>query len=257
VSNDRLGVRWGLAAGSMLATVDEACEAARFADAAGFDSLWISHALGIDPIMALACVAADAPRLSELGTSVVPLYGRHPIPLAQLAMSAQTALQGRFTLGVGAGSTQQAEGRMGLAWDRPYSFTREFIDSLEPLLAGKQADVDGEQITTHARLSIGAPPTPILLAALGPRMLTRHIARPMRPKNYRHVCASTFAGKRRCCQASHAQSHGLGADLRDRRSRRRIRLGAGNFSPLSSLSILCRSDLERRACRPRATAPHR
>ena len=171
MSNDRLGVRWGLAAGSMLATVEAAREAAIFAEASGFDSLWISHALGIDPIVALACVAADAPKLSELGTSVVPLYGRHPIALAQLAMTAQTALSGRFTLGVGAGSRQQADDRMGLVWDRPFSFTREFIDSLEPLLAGKQVDFDGAQLTAHARLSVDAPPTPILLAALGPRML--------------------------------------------------------------------------------------
>ena len=155
----------------MLATVEAAREAARFANAAGFDSLWISHAMAVDPIVALACIGAEAPNIKEFGTSVVPLYGRHPIGLAQLAMTAQTVLGGRFTLGIGAGSKLQAEDRMGLAWDRPFSFTRDFVDGLQPLLAGQAAQVAGEQITTRAKLDIDAPNTPILLAALGPRML--------------------------------------------------------------------------------------
>jgi F420-dependent oxidoreductase-like protein len=155
----------------MLATVEAAREAARFANASGFDSLWISQAMGVDPIVALACIGAEAPHLKEFGTSVVPLYGRHPIGLAQLAMTAQTALGGRFTLGIGAASKQQAEDRMGIPWDRPFAFTRDFVDGLQPLLAGQAAHVVGAQLTTRAQLDIDAPNTPILLAALGPRML--------------------------------------------------------------------------------------
>jgi 5,10-methylenetetrahydromethanopterin reductase len=171
MSDDRLGMRWGFAGGVALANIEQAREAARFAEAAGFDSLWISHAAGVDPIVALACVADDVPGLAELGTSVVPIYGRHPIALAQLALTAQSALNGRFTLGIGAGSKPQAQDRMGMAWDKPFTHTRDYVDSLEPLLAGKMADVDGTQIVTHAQLAIAAPPPSILLAALGPRML--------------------------------------------------------------------------------------
>ena len=116
---DRLGVRWGLAGGIALASIDEVREVARYAVAAGFDSLWISHANAVDPIVALACVADDIAALAEVGTSVVPLYGRHPIGLAQLARTAQSALGGRFTLGIGAASRQAVEASMGLAWDRP------------------------------------------------------------------------------------------------------------------------------------------
>ena len=82
MANDRLGVRWGLAGGTTLATVEEVRAAARWADASGFDSFWVSHAMAVHPIVALACVGADAPHLTELGTSVVPLYGRHPIDVA-------------------------------------------------------------------------------------------------------------------------------------------------------------------------------
>ncbi|MEA3214264.1 MAG: hypothetical protein QOJ19_420, partial [Acidimicrobiia bacterium] len=118
MAGDRLAVRWGLAGGVALASVDEAREVAQYADAAGFDSLWISHANAVDPIVALACVADDISHLSEVGTSVVPLYGRHPIGLAQLARTAQSILDGRFTLGIGAASKQAVKTSMGLSWDR-------------------------------------------------------------------------------------------------------------------------------------------
>ena len=169
--DNRLGVRWGLAGGVALASIEEARTVARYADAAGFDSLWISHANAVDPIVALACVAAEVPNLVEVGTSVVPLYGRHPIGLAQLARTAQNVYGGRFTLGIGAASMGAVSASMDLPWDRPLGFTREFIDGLQPLLAGSAAAVEGAQLTTRYELAIDALDTPILLAALGPKML--------------------------------------------------------------------------------------
>ncbi len=171
MTNDRFGMRWGLAGGTTLASIDEAREAARYAEAAGFDSFWISHAMGVDPIVALACLGRDFPGIGEVGTSVVPLYGRHPVGLAQLTRTAQNAVGGRFTLGIGTASKRNVEGMLGLSFDKPFSYTREFIAGLQPLLAGEPAAADGEQVSAHATLGIEAQPTPILLAALGPRML--------------------------------------------------------------------------------------
>ncbi len=171
MTNDRFGIRWGLAGGATLASLDEARKAARFAEKAGFDSFWISHNMAVDAVLTLACIGRDVPGLGEVGTSVVPLYGRHPVGFAQLVRTAQNALGGRFTLGVGAASRLHAEGILGLSWDKPFSYTREFLAALEPLLADNPADTDGEQVSAHATLTIEAQPTPILLAALGPRML--------------------------------------------------------------------------------------
>jgi F420-dependent oxidoreductase-like protein len=168
---DRLGVRWGLAGGIALASIDAVREVTRYASAAGFEALWISHANAVDPIVALAATAEESAGLAEVGTSVVPLYGRHPIGLAQLARTAQSALGGRFTLGVGSASRNAVATSMGLPWEHPLAYTREFLDGLLPLLAGRPADVDGTQVTTHAELNVDAAATPVLLAALGPRML--------------------------------------------------------------------------------------
>ena len=170
-TRDRLGVRWGLAGGVALTSIAEVRDVARYADAAGFDSLWISHANAVDPVVALASVADDMAHLSEVGTSVVPIFGRHPIGLAQMARTAQSALGGRFTLGIGAASKGAVQSSMGMAWDRPLAYTRDFVDGLLPLLAGERADQEGTEITTRAELNIKAPDTPILLAALGPKML--------------------------------------------------------------------------------------
>ncbi len=166
-----LGARWGLAGGVALSSIDAVRETARFAESAGFDGLWISQSNAVDPLVALAAVGGDVPTLAEVGTSVVPLYGRHPVGLAQEAMTAQSALGGRLTLGIGPSHRRSVEGSMGLSWDRPFGYTCDFLDGLQPLLAGDPADVEGTDLTTRAHLAIDAPDTPILLAALGPRML--------------------------------------------------------------------------------------
>ena len=167
---DRLGVRWGYAGGTTLATVAETRAEATWAEAAGFDSFWVSQAQAVDPTVALAAIAHDT-ALAEMGTSVVPLYGRHPVSLAQSVRTAQSALGGRFTLGVGPSHRVPVESTLGLSWDHPFDYTRDFLAGLLPLLAGETADVDGEHLTTHAELIVDAPETPVLLAALGPRML--------------------------------------------------------------------------------------
>jgi 5,10-methylenetetrahydromethanopterin reductase len=158
---DRLGVRWGYAGGTALATVAETRAEARWAEAAGFDSFWVSQASAVDPVVALAGIADDTPIAD----------GRHPVSLGQAARTAQSALSGRFTLGVGPSHRAPVESTLGLSWDHAFGYTSEFLAGLIPLLAGQRADVDGEHVTTHAALSIDAADTPVLLAALGPRML--------------------------------------------------------------------------------------
>lgn len=164
-------MRWGLAGGTALRSIAEVREHARWADGVGFDGLWVSQAAAVDPVVALAAVAEDAPGLGEVGTSVVPLYGRHPMGLAQAARTAQSAWGGRFTLGVGPSHRATVDHMLGLSWDRPLAFTREFLAGLLPLLAGEPADVTGREVTTRVTLDVTAAPTPVLLAALGPRML--------------------------------------------------------------------------------------
>jgi len=169
--SDRLGVSWGLAGGVAIASVAETREIASWAVSAGFDSLWISQSTAVDPIVALAAAAHEAEGLREVGTSVVPLYGRHPIGLAQMTRTAQSALGGRLTLGIGPSHAEPVNDALGMSWDRPLGYTREFLDGLLPLLAGEPAHAEGDQLTARTELAVDAPDTPVLIAALGPKML--------------------------------------------------------------------------------------
>jgi len=163
-----LGVGWGLAAGTAMSSVSEVSDLATWAADAGFGSFWVSQATAVDPLVALA---AANPELEEVGTSVVPIYGRHPINLAQQALTTQSAVCGRLTLGIGPSHAASVEGSMGLAWSRPYSYTEEFLAGLIPLLNGDDVASEGRDVTARGSLDIDAEPVPVLLAALGSRML--------------------------------------------------------------------------------------
>ncbi|NGO70685.1 LLM class flavin-dependent oxidoreductase, partial [Streptomyces boncukensis] len=61
----------------------------------------------------------------------------------------------------------------GLSYDAPLRHTREYLEVLRPLLRGEAVEHRGERLTAVTGLEItGAPaPPPVLLSALGPRML--------------------------------------------------------------------------------------
>jgi 5,10-methylenetetrahydromethanopterin reductase len=137
----------------------------------GFASAWMNNIFGLDALTALAVAGSGVPGI-ELGTAVVPTYPRHPAALAQQARTVAAALDGRLTLGVGPSHQMVIEDMFGYRFDRPAGHTREYLSALRPLLHGQPAAVDGQQISAHITLSTPGPvPVPLLLAALGPRML--------------------------------------------------------------------------------------
>jgi 5,10-methylenetetrahydromethanopterin reductase len=166
-----LGVRIGYGAGTGLSSVAAVRDEAVWAERAGFESFWVSQVFGVDPIVALAALGDQVPGFAELGTSVVPLPGRHPLALAAQALTAQSAVGGRFTLGVGASHQIVSEGFYGEPYARAFTRTSEFLDALVPLLAGQPSDLDGERVFAKGWLTIEAEPVGLLVAALGPRML--------------------------------------------------------------------------------------
>ena len=131
---------------------------------------WLSQFLGPDLLTSLAVVGAENPEI-ELGASVVPIYGRHPIALAIQAMSVQSATNGRLVLGIGVSHRVIVEGMYGLPFEAPFSYLKEYLAALKPLLRGEPTSFRGERISANAQLTIDAPPPPILLAALGERSL--------------------------------------------------------------------------------------
>ncbi|MER6512314.1 LLM class F420-dependent oxidoreductase [Nonomuraea sp. NPDC050227] len=136
----------------------------------GFASAWLSHIFGLDALTALAVAGSQVPGI-ELGTSVVPTYPRHPAALAQQAMTANAALGGRLALGIGLSHQVVIEHMFGLSFERPYRHMKEYLDVLLPASRGEQVKAAGETIRADVRLTTPGAGFPVLIAALGPRML--------------------------------------------------------------------------------------
>jgi len=137
----------------------------------GFHSLWLPTAFAFDAITALAVVGRETKRL-EIGTAVVPTFPRHPVVMAQQALTAQEALGGRFVLGVGLSHKVMMEDMLGLPYERPAQHMREYLAVLVPLLRGEPASFRGELYRVEASVTVGAATrVPLLVAAMGPAML--------------------------------------------------------------------------------------
>ena len=110
----------------------------------GFDGFWSAQTTEVDAL-ALIALAGQRTRRIEMGTAVVPTYARHPVALAQHALTAQAASGGRVTLGIGLSHKPSVEG---------------------------SAEFAGQVFRVNASIQVpSAAPFPIVIAALGPRML--------------------------------------------------------------------------------------
>src|SRR5437879_10996099 len=73
-----------------------AVELARRAEALGYESVWVTQGLGRDSFLVLSAYGAATTRLG-LGVGVVPIYPRHPVAMAQAALTLAETTGGRFT----------------------------------------------------------------------------------------------------------------------------------------------------------------
>jgi F420-dependent oxidoreductase-like protein len=140
---------------------------------AGFDHAFAVQIFGPDALTLLAAAGPQVPGIG-LGTGVVPVYPRHPMMLAQQALTVQAATDNRLLLGIGLSHQVVVEGAWGMSFAKPGSYMREYLASLMPMLRGETVNSRGEQVTTNAFLPItvpGATAPPVLVAALGPAML--------------------------------------------------------------------------------------
>ena len=140
-------------------------------EAQGFDSVWMPNVFGLDAMGAFTVIGRETERI-ELGTAVVPTYPRHPVTMAQQALTVQAASRGRFTLGIGLSHKFVIEDMWGMSFERPARHMRDYLGALLPLLAGEETHVENESYRVNATYSVpGADPVPVLIAAMGERML--------------------------------------------------------------------------------------
>src|SRR5205809_7589305 len=98
---------------------------ARRAEALGYDSVWVTHGSGRDSFVVLAAYGAATTRL-ELGNGVVPIYPRHPVAMAQAALTLSELSGGRFRLGIGVSHKVSMEASLGLTLREPLAVARAY-----------------------------------------------------------------------------------------------------------------------------------
>ena len=167
-------MQFGLMTGSHFAgtSVDEIVGLAQRAEAAGFASLWMAHIRTIDAISALGFAGRATTRI-ELGTAVTPTQPRHPMALAQQALTTAQASGNRFVLGIGLSHKLVIEGMLGLSYAHPARHMREYLQVLRPLLRGEVVNFTGQEFTiANLQLTVaGVSDVPVVVAALGEQML--------------------------------------------------------------------------------------
>lgn len=152
-------------------SIDDVVADARATEADGFSMYALPQIFALDAMGVLTVVGREVPRIS-LATGVVPTYARHPLTMAQQALTVQAASDNRFVLGIGLSHQLVIEGMFGLSFEKPVRHMREYLSVLMPLLHEGQASYKGETISTECALGVEprvAPP--VLVAALGEQML--------------------------------------------------------------------------------------
>jgi alkanesulfonate monooxygenase SsuD/methylene tetrahydromethanopterin reductase-like flavin-dependent oxidoreductase (luciferase family) len=141
------------------------------AEELGYGEFYLAEGWGHDASVLLAEVATRTSRI-RLGTGVLNVWGRGAGSLAMLAATLDEVSGGRFTLGLGAGSPQLAEGLHDVSFDGSVRRLEAVTRQVRGLLAGERLAPSVAREHRPLRLGIGTPArVPIHLAALGPRAI--------------------------------------------------------------------------------------
>jgi F420-dependent oxidoreductase-like protein len=151
-------------------TIEGVTASMKEASSQGFDSYWMPQTFGVDTLTVIGAVGPSIPNL-RMATAVVPTYPRHPMVLAQQALTTNQLIGGRLGLGIGPSHRPVVEGSWGISFDRPIRHLREYLEALNGSLTQK-VRFKGETLTARGDLSIVDAPVPaVLVSALGPQLL--------------------------------------------------------------------------------------
>ncbi|HYA69578.1 MAG TPA: TIGR03564 family F420-dependent LLM class oxidoreductase [Acidimicrobiales bacterium] len=169
----RIGLMVGPERGRYPTKVERIRSDAAWAEDAGLDTVWVPQIPDEFDALTAAALVGDTTSRIEIGTAVVPVQPRHPVALAQQALSVQAVCQGRFSLGIGVSHHWIIDEMMGLPYERLAATMGAYLDVLDQALAGPGiVEVENDLFRIHQPLDVtDVAPTAVLVAALGPRML--------------------------------------------------------------------------------------
>ena len=133
----------------------EAAEFARTVERLGYGALWVPEAVGRDPFALHGFLAAHTERVT-LATGIANIYARDAMTMRAVQETLGELSGGRFVLGLGVSHAHLVSGVRGHEYKKPVSTMRAYLEAME------KAIYMGPKPET---------PTPLVLAALRPKML--------------------------------------------------------------------------------------
>ncbi len=127
-------MKLGLLAGYSPATINIPMDNIKEAESLGFDSVWTAEAYGSDAVSPAAWILAQTTKI-KVGTAIMQMPARTPACAAMTAQTLYALSGGRFILGLGPSGPQVVEGWHGVAYGRPLTRTREYIDIIRQIVA--------------------------------------------------------------------------------------------------------------------------
>jgi F420-dependent oxidoreductase-like protein len=136
------------------------------AEAAGVQQIWMVQPPWSPDVLTTFAAAATKTSTVRLGTSIVPTYPRHPLVLAQQALSLYDIAPGRLRLGIGPSHQAIIEGIYGLPQTTPLAHLREYVKVLHAALWEGKVDHHGHFFSVIVTLP-RTTQTPVLISTLG------------------------------------------------------------------------------------------
>jgi alkanesulfonate monooxygenase SsuD/methylene tetrahydromethanopterin reductase-like flavin-dependent oxidoreductase (luciferase family) len=124
-------------------TIDYVMQRAKVIERVGFDGIWMGDSVGRVPravpdVLIWLVVAAAATQTVELGTTILQVPLRNPVELAKRLMSVHALCGGRFSAGLGSGSTRADFDAVGVPYDDRFKLLAEGLPIIRRLCAGEQ-----------------------------------------------------------------------------------------------------------------------
>ncbi len=133
----------------------DARETARTFEALGYPVAWIPETLHNKEILSQSALLLAATDRLVIASGIANIHARDPMAMANGAKALAEAYPGRFVLGLGVSHAPSVATRGG-TYARPVETMRAYLDAMESAQYGAPPPSE---------------PVPIVLAALGPRML--------------------------------------------------------------------------------------
>ncbi|MEE2778686.1 MAG: LLM class F420-dependent oxidoreductase [Acidobacteriota bacterium] len=161
-------MKLGLVAGYSGKIIEMPWDAIQRAEDLGFDSIWTAEAYGSDAVTPAAYILARTEKI-HVGTAIMQMPARSPACTAMTAMTLNQLSGGRFILGLGPSGPQVIEGWHGVAYGRPLTRTKEYINICRQIMAREApATFDGYHyqlpFTGEGSSGLGKPLKSILAA---------------------------------------------------------------------------------------------